>query len=188
MSRAVLSIGSNMGDRRAHLRSVVDAFAPHLVAVSSVYETAPWGPVPQEPYLNAILLVDDPVASPWDWLRRGRDLERAADRVREVRWGARTLDVDVIRCEERRTDGAHPVRSTDPELTLPHPQAHHRAFVLVPWLEADPGAVLEVSEEPRPVRELLAALHPAERAGVHRTELTLRPAAPERPESDRTRS
>ncbi|MBB5913348.1 2-amino-4-hydroxy-6-hydroxymethyldihydropteridine diphosphokinase [Nocardia transvalensis] len=173
MSRAVLSIGSNMGDRLAHLREVVDAFAPHLVAVSPVYSTAPWGPVPQEDYLNAVLLVDDPEAGPWDWLRRGRELERAADRVREVRWGARTLDVDVIRCE----DGTGAVRSADPELILPHPQARNRAFVLAPWLAADPGAVLEVDGVPEPVRDLLAALAPAERDGVHRTDLPLRQAA-----------
>lgn len=175
MTRAVLSIGSNLGDRQAHLRGVVDAFAPQLVAVSSIYTTAPWGPVPQDDYLNAIVVVDDPAATPRDWLRRGQDLEQAAGRVREVRWGARTLDVDVIWCGERRDGELRPVRSADPELTLPHPQARHRAFVLVPWLEADPEAVLEVDGAARPVRELLAELAPAERDGVRRTDLRLRP-------------
>ncbi|WP_280257259.1 2-amino-4-hydroxy-6-hydroxymethyldihydropteridine diphosphokinase [Nocardia wallacei] len=175
MTRAVLSIGSNLGDRQAHLRGVADAFAPWAVAVSSVYTTAPWGPVPQDDYLNAIVVVDDPAATPRDWLRRGQELEQAAGRVREVRWGARTLDVDVIWCGERRDGELRPVRSADPELTLPHPQAHNRAFVLVPWLEADPEAVLEVDGVARPVRDLLAGLSPAEREGVRRTDLRLRP-------------
>lgn len=177
MSRAVLSIGSNLGDRLAHLRSVVDAFAPWLAGVSSVYSTAPWGGVPQQHYLNAVLLVDDPSAGARDWLRRGQELEQAADRVREVRWGARTLDVDVIWCAEHRPEGLRVCRSIGPTLTLPHPQAHNRAFVLIPWFEVEPGAVLEVLGTPRPVRELLAALDPAERDGVRLTELTLHRAA-----------
>ncbi|GAB2716946.1 2-amino-4-hydroxy-6-hydroxymethyldihydropteridine diphosphokinase [Nocardia thraciensis] len=174
MSRAVLSIGSNLGDRAAQLRSVVDSFAPHLVAVSSVYTTAPWGPVPQEDYLNAIVLVDDPDAGPWEWLRRGQELEQAADRVREVRWGARTLDVDVVWCGEYRDGGFQTVRSTDPALILPHPQAHHRAFVLVPWFEVEPDAVLEVDGVSRPVRDLLSELDSGERAGVRRTDIAPR--------------
>ncbi|MCX4093543.1 2-amino-4-hydroxy-6-hydroxymethyldihydropteridine diphosphokinase [Nocardia sp. alder85J] len=175
MSRAVLSIGSNLGDRQAHLRSVTDAFAPWLVAVSPIYTTAPWGGVEQDDYLNAVLVVDDPAADPREWLHRGRRLEQAANRVREVRWGARTLDVDVICCATADPAGgpATPVHSTDPELILPHPQAHHRAFVLVPWLAAEPDATLEVDGRSLPVRELLAALDPAERDGVRRTDLTL---------------
>ncbi|HST66598.1 MAG TPA: 2-amino-4-hydroxy-6-hydroxymethyldihydropteridine diphosphokinase [Mycobacteriales bacterium] len=132
MSRAVLSIGSNLGDRLAHLRSVVDALQP--VRVSAVYETAPWGGVEQDDFLNAIVIVDDPDTDARGWLLRAQALERAADRVREVRWGPRTLDVDVI-----DVDGTV---SADPELTLPHPRAHERDFVLVPWAEADPDAVL----------------------------------------------
>ncbi|GAB2652942.1 2-amino-4-hydroxy-6-hydroxymethyldihydropteridine diphosphokinase [Nocardia goodfellowii] len=166
MTRAVLSIGSNLGDRLAHLRSVVDGLGARVRAVSAVYSTAPWGGVDQDDYLNAIVLVDDPEFSCADWLRAGQRLEQAADRVRVVRWGARTLDVDVVWC----ADGDQPCRSTDPELTLPHPQAHNRAFVLVPWLEVDPAAELEVDGVPYPIGELLRRLDPAERAGVHRTE------------------
>ncbi len=169
MSRAVLSIGSNMGDRLAHLRSVVDAFGSWVIAVSPVYETAPWGGVDQQDFLNAELVVDDPEAGPWDWLRRGQQLEQAADRVRIVRWGARTLDVDVVTC----ADGGETVRSTDPELTLPHPQARHRAFVLVPWLAVDPDATLDIEQRRYPVSELLAALPGSEVAGVRRTDLVL---------------
>ncbi|ATL65327.1 2-amino-4-hydroxy-6-hydroxymethyldihydropteridine diphosphokinase [Nocardia terpenica] len=177
MTRAVLSIGSNLGDRLAHLRSVVDGLAPWLTAVSSVYSTPPWGGVPQQDYLNAVLVVEDPAAEARDWLHRGQRLEQAAGRVREVRWGARTLDVDVVWCAALRPAGPHPCRSTDPTLTLPHPQAHNRAFVLVPWLEVEPEALLEVDGDPRPVREWLAALDPAEVEGVRRTEHSLRGAS-----------
>jgi 2-amino-4-hydroxy-6-hydroxymethyldihydropteridine diphosphokinase len=134
MSRAVLSVGSNLGDRLAHLATAVAQFRPWLVAVSAVYETAPWGPVPQEDYLNAILVVDDPDARPHDWLVRAHAAEASACRMRDGRWGPRTLDVDVV-C----VDG---IRCDDPDLTLPHPRAAERAFVLVPWLDADPGAEL----------------------------------------------
>lgn len=139
MSRAVLAIGSNLGDRLAHLRSTVDGLKDVLVAVSPVYETAPWGGVDQDDFLNAVLIAEDRGASPQDWLQRAHELERAAERVREVRWGPRTLDVDVITV---RDDEHRDVRSEDPQLILPHPRAHERAFVLVPWLAADPDARL----------------------------------------------
>lgn len=154
MTRAVLSIGSNLGDRMATLRGAVDTVRPWLCAASPVYETPPWGPVPQDPYLNAVLIVDDPAAAPLDWLHRAHAAEQAAGRVREVRWGPRTLDVDVL-------DVAG-VTSEDPTLTLPHPRATERAFVLVPWLAAEPGA--EVAG--RPIAAWLAELPGAELAGV----------------------
>ncbi|HEV7653715.1 MAG TPA: 2-amino-4-hydroxy-6-hydroxymethyldihydropteridine diphosphokinase [Mycobacteriales bacterium] len=132
MSRAVLSIGSNLGDRLAHLKSVVAALDP--IAVSPVYETAPWGGVDQDDYLNAILVVDDPGTDAYGWLARAHACEQAAGRTREVHWGPRTLDVDVI-----DVDG---VVNPDPDLTLPHPHAHERAFVLVPWTDVEPDAVL----------------------------------------------
>lgn len=153
----VLSIGSNLGDRLGHLQSAVDALRPWLVAVSPVYETPPWGPVPQDDFLNAVLVCRDPAADRPDvWLQRAHAAENAAGRVREIRWGPRTLDVDVI-----DVDG---VRSDDPSLTLPHPRAGERAFVLVPWLAVRPNAVLAG----RAVRELLDAVAPAEVAGVRR--------------------
>jgi 2-amino-4-hydroxy-6-hydroxymethyldihydropteridine diphosphokinase len=132
VTRAVLSIGSNVGDRLAHLQSVVDAL--HPVAVSPVYETAPWGGVDQDDFLNAILIVADPDTDAYGWLAKAHACEQAAGRVRDVRWGPRTLDVDVI-----DVDG---IVSPDPELTLPHPRAHERDFVLVPWADVDPSAVL----------------------------------------------
>lgn len=160
--RAVLSIGGNVGDAAARLRGVDRAFGPAVVARSGFYATAPWGGVAQDDFLNAVLIVE--VAdSPRGLLRRCQDLERAADRVREVRWGPRTLDVDIIAA--RTPAGA--VHANTPELTLPHPRAHLRAFVLVPWLEADPDARLAGA----PVAGLLAGLDPAEVAGVRRLDL-----------------
>jgi 2-amino-4-hydroxy-6-hydroxymethyldihydropteridine diphosphokinase len=169
MTTAVLSIGSNLGDRLAHLQSVVDGMAAaggRIVAVSPVYETDAWGGVDQDAFLNAVLIAEDPACDGRGWLRRGQQLEAAAGRVREVHWGPRTLDVDVICCH----DGAIELRSADAELTLPHPFAHQRAFVLVPWLAADADADLSGA----PVGQILDRLDAGERAGVRRTELTLR--------------
>lgn len=151
MTRAVLSLGSNLGDRRAHLRSALAGFADVLVAASPVYETAPWGGVDQPDFLNMVLVVDDPTADEWTWLRRGQALEDASGRVREVRWGPRTLDVDVVAVSG--PDG--PVRSDHPDLLLPHPGTPGRATVLRPWLDVDPDA--EIPGHGR-VADLLAGL------------------------------
>ena len=161
MTRAVLSLGSNLGDRLAHLRTAVAGFTGALVAASPVYETAPWGGVEQDDFLNAVLIVDDPGTDEWGWLRHGQALEDAAGRVREVRWGPRTLDVDVVTVDS--TDG--PVTSGDPELLLPHPGTPERATVLRPWLDVDPAAVLPGRG---PVAALLAALGPDAEAGMRR--------------------
>jgi 2-amino-4-hydroxy-6-hydroxymethyldihydropteridine diphosphokinase len=169
VSRVVLSIGSNLGDRQARLRSVVDGLGDAVRAVSPVYETDPWGGVEQDPFLNAVVIADDPALDGRGWLRRAQDLERAADRVRAERWGPRSLDVDLITCR----DGDRELFSGDEDLTLPHPLAHLRAFVLVPWLGAEPDATLTVAGEPRPVQELLAELDPADRDGVRATDLVL---------------
>jgi 2-amino-4-hydroxy-6-hydroxymethyldihydropteridine diphosphokinase len=169
MTAVVLSIGSNLGDRLAHLQSVVDGLGDALRAVSSVYETDAWGGVEQGAFLNAVLTADDPNLSAHGWLRRAHELERAAERVRDVHWGPRTLDVDLVSCH----DGAAELIVADEDLTLPHPYAHERAFVLVPWLDVDPGATLTVAGEARPVEALLAGLDPAERDGVRRTDLVL---------------
>ncbi|MDT5071979.1 MAG: 2-amino-4-hydroxy-6-hydroxymethyldihydropteridine diphosphokinase, partial [Mycobacterium sp.] len=93
MTRVVLSIGSNVGDRLAHLQSVVDGLGAAVLGVSPVYETAAWGGVEQGPFLNAVLIADDPALDCHAWLRRGQELEQAAERKREQRWGPRTLDV-----------------------------------------------------------------------------------------------
>jgi 2-amino-4-hydroxy-6-hydroxymethyldihydropteridine diphosphokinase len=134
MTRALLSIGSNLGDRLAYLKEAVAGLGG---TVSGVYETPPWGDADQPAYLNAAVLVADPVAAPGDWLTRAQRLEAAAGRVRdpERRFGPRTLDVDVIAVW---TDDGEPVVSDDPALTLPHPHAHLRAFVLRPWIDIMP--------------------------------------------------
>ena len=132
MTAAVLSIGSNLGDRLANLQLAVDEVRSWVRVCSPVYRTPPWGPVPQGDFLNAVVLVDDADASAPDWLVRAHAAEARADRARDVRWGPRTLDVDVVVVEG--------VTSEDPDLTLPHPRAAERAFVLVPWLAADPDA------------------------------------------------
>ncbi|MFC5949432.1 2-amino-4-hydroxy-6-hydroxymethyldihydropteridine diphosphokinase [Pseudonocardia lutea] len=164
MSRAVLSLGSNLGDRFAYLRGAVAGFGTAVVAASPVYETAPWGGVEQPDFLNAVLVVDDPAVDHWGWLRRGQELERAAERVREVRWGPRTLDVDVV-----TVDG---VTSDDPELLLPHPGTPERATVLIPWLDVEPDAVLPGHGR---VADLLAALPAGEAETVRpRPDLVLR--------------
>ena len=175
MTRAVLSIGSNQGDRLASLRSVVDGFGARVRAISPVYRTAPWGGVEQQDFLNAVVLVEDPAYTCRDWLRHGQRLEQAAGRERSVRWGARTLDVDIVWCAAEAGTGYRPYRSCDPELTLPHPYAHQRAFVLIPWLDVQPEATLEVEDTERAVSGLLAALAVAERDGVQRTDLVLDP-------------
>ncbi|TDB72582.1 2-amino-4-hydroxy-6-hydroxymethyldihydropteridine diphosphokinase [Micromonospora sp. KC723] len=137
MTRAVLSIGSNLGDRPAHLRTALAAFGDTVRVVSGVYETPPWGDADQPAYLNAAVLVVDPAATARDWLARARAAEEAAGRVRDPqrRFGPRTLDVDVVAVWD---DAGQPVLSDDPELTLPHPRAHLRAFVLRPWIDIEP--------------------------------------------------
>lgn len=123
---AVLSLGSNLGDRLGMLRMGLAVLEP--VAVSPVYETAPWGEVEQGDFLNVIALCRWDAAEAW---RRAVVAEHAAHRERTVRWGPRSLDVDVVWAT-----------GTDPALVLPHPHAHERAFVLVPWIDVDPLAEL----------------------------------------------
>lgn len=169
MTEVVLSIGSNVGDRLARLQSVVDALGDRVRALSPIYETDPWGGVDQGPFLNAVVLAADPDLDAYAWLSFGQNLEIAADRVRAEKWGPRTLDVDLVRV----TDAGTEVFRRDDRLTLPHPLAHLRAFVLVPWLDVEPAAELPVAGAVRPVSRLLADIDPADRAGVRLTELAL---------------
>ena len=134
----VLALGANLGDRAATLRAAARELAGspglRLVAASSVYETGPvGGPDNQPAYLNAVLVFSS-VLPAREVLGLGLAVEAAHGRTREVRWGPRTLDVDVIVVGDETSD--------DPELELPHPRVHERPFVLIPWLEADPGATL----------------------------------------------
>jgi 2-amino-4-hydroxy-6-hydroxymethyldihydropteridine diphosphokinase len=169
MTTCVLSIGSNLGDRLARLQAVVDALGEAVLAVSPVYETDAWGGVDQGPFLNAVLIADDPARDAHSWLQLGQAIEADNDRVRQQKWGPRTLDVDLVCC----SDGGAEVFSGTEHLTLPHPYAHERAFVLVPWVAVDPAAELSVAGRRRPVREWLDELDPADRDGVRLTGLTL---------------
>ncbi|TFV71267.1 2-amino-4-hydroxy-6-hydroxymethyldihydropteridine diphosphokinase [Blastococcus sp. CT_GayMR20] len=162
MSRAVLSLGANLGDRAGAIRTAISALKDDgLVARSTLYETPPWGPVEQPPYLNAVVVVRGP-RDARGWLDRAHELEQAAGRTRDVRWGPRTLDVDVVTVTG---DDGTPVVSDDPELTLPHPRAHERAFVLLPWATLEPGAVLPGRGR---VADLLAALPADDLLAVNR--------------------
>jgi 2-amino-4-hydroxy-6-hydroxymethyldihydropteridine diphosphokinase len=133
----VLALGSNLGDRLATMQAGIDdlAAAPGiaLAAVSAVFETSPVGGPGQPDYLNAVLLAVSALPGR-EILRLTQAAEHAQGRVRTVRWGPRTLDIDIIASGEEISD--------DPRLTLPHPRAHERAFVLLPWYDVDPGATL----------------------------------------------
>ena len=165
--RTVLSLGSNMGDRLDNLQEAVDALfdAPGLdfVAMSPVYETAPVGGPEQPDFLNIVVIADTRL-TPETLLERVLSIEDAMDRVRTVRWGPRTLDIDIVRFGD--------VASADPALTLPHPRAHERAFVLVPWRDVEPEAALPGHGS---VADLAAAIASA---GVQRRDdLSLQPPA-----------
>jgi len=151
VSRAVLSLGSNMGDRRARLQTAVTALGSAVRAVSGIYRTPPWGPVPQEDFYNIAVIAEDDGIDARGWWARCQELERAAGRERVLRWGPRSLDADVVTVEVH----GRPVISSDPELTLPHPRAAERAFVLKPWAELDPTAELPGAG---PIADLLATL------------------------------
>ncbi|AKK03987.1 2-amino-4-hydroxy-6-hydroxymethyldihydropteridine diphosphokinase [Corynebacterium epidermidicanis] len=135
--RAVLSIGSNMDDRLALLQLAHDYFAEELVIASSIYATPPWGVEDQDDFLNAILVIETS-RDPYALLEAAHEVEDRAERRRLKKWGPRTLDIDIVQCSEGNIE----LTSTDPVLTLPHPWAHDRAFVLVPWLEVEPDAIL----------------------------------------------
>ncbi len=155
--RVVLALGSNLGDRLAHLQGglAVLGAAPGLgcLAASPVYETVPVGGPPQGDYLNAVVIAETSLPAR-AILERAQHAEAALHRVRAGRWGPRTLDVDVIVCGAEISD--------DPELTLPHPRAHERAFVLAPWHDLDPDA--QIPGRGR-IADLLAKLG---RAGLRR--------------------
>jgi 2-amino-4-hydroxy-6-hydroxymethyldihydropteridine diphosphokinase len=176
MTRVVLSIGSNLGDRLARLQSVLDRLGDAVQAVSPVYETAAWGGVEQGPFLNAVLIAEDPTLDGHGWLSCAQEMEAEADRVRGQRWGPRTLDVDLISCYLTSPEGDEELFSLEDGLTLPHPLAHLRAFVLIPWLAIDSDATLTVAGGGQPVAKLIAELDPADRAGVRLTELVLEPS------------
>jgi len=132
MTRAFLALGSNLGDRAAALRRAVAGMA-EVAAASAVFETDPvGGPEGQGAYLNMVVQLDTS-RSPRELLELCRSLEAAAGRVREVRWGPRTLDVDVLWIDGVAVD--------EPDLQVPHPRLRERPFVLAPLGELAPDVV-----------------------------------------------
>ncbi len=136
MTRAYLALGSNLGDRLAFLQGAVTALAATeaitLAAVSRVYETAPVGGPSQGAYLNAVVALDTELGAP-GLLVVAQRIEGAAGRTRTARWGARTLDVDVLLVGDERVD-SH-------DLTVPHPRLWQRGFVLAPLADVAPDLV-----------------------------------------------
>ena len=166
--RVVLAVGSNLGDRLGTLQGCVQAIGAlgdtDVLAISPVYETAPVGGPAQSDYLNAVVIASTGLC-PLDLLTAIQGIEAAFGRVRAERFGPRTLDIDIISYAEEV--------SGDPVLTLPHPRAHERAFVLAPWHDIDAGASLPGHG---PVAGLLAGL---DRRGVRRQpDLVLRGPEP----------
>jgi dihydroneopterin aldolase / 2-amino-4-hydroxy-6-hydroxymethyldihydropteridine diphosphokinase len=152
----VVALGTNLGDRYAALAHAEMALADRVctspVVVSDYVETAPVGGPEQPDYLNAVA-VGWTRLSPTRVLRTLHEIEAESGRVREERWGARTLDLDLVQYGDPRA-GTDVVSSAE-RLILPHPRAHERAFVLLPWLDADPEAVLRVAGEVRSVHDLV---------------------------------
>ena len=133
MTRAFLGMGSNLGDRARYLREAVAALAD-VVAVSPVYETDPVGGPEQAPFLNLVVELDTPLDAR-GLLAECRRLERAAERVREERWGPRTLDVDVLWVDGEQV--------ADDDLVVPHPRMGERRFVLAPLADLAPDLVTD---------------------------------------------
>jgi 2-amino-4-hydroxy-6-hydroxymethyldihydropteridine diphosphokinase len=145
-TKAYLGLGSNIGDRRAILQEAVEAL-DGVVAVSSLYETDPVGGVQQDSFYNIVVAIETGLEA-HELLRRCQSLERAAKRKRIVRWGPRTLDVDILLFGDLVID--------TPELTIPHPRMTERNFVMVPLLEVAPDL---------PEHELVMTYDPASAFG-----------------------
>jgi 2-amino-4-hydroxy-6-hydroxymethyldihydropteridine diphosphokinase len=160
--RVFVSLGSNLGDRAAALAAAREALAAlpgtKVVAASGVYETAPQDREAQPEFLNQVVCLDTGL-EPYDLLAECQRIEHEHGRTRELRFGPRTLDVDILLVQD--------VESRDPELILPHPRMLHRAFVLVPLAEVwghalgmgelDVAALAAEAAREQPVRPYRAA-------------------------------
>ncbi|HTJ72396.1 MAG TPA: 2-amino-4-hydroxy-6-hydroxymethyldihydropteridine diphosphokinase [Actinospica sp.] len=158
--KAVLALGGNLGDRLESLQSALDALgdAPGIqpISISPVYETEPFGGPAEDPaakdlsdqpsYLNAVAVIGTDL-TPHQLLIRTQAIEEALHRVRGERWSARTIDVDIIVYDN--------LELQDEDLTVPHSRAHERAFVLRPWHDVEPDAVIPGHG---PIAELLEEL------------------------------
>ena len=134
MQRAFLGLGANLGDRLSTLQRAVDLLAERgvrMIASSRVWATAPLGGPPDQPeFLNVVVEIDPDALEPADVLAAAHEVEAALGRVRDERWGPRTVDIDVLLWGDRTSDAS--------ELTIPHPRLHERAFVVLPLLDLDP--------------------------------------------------
>ena len=135
--RAYVGLGANLGTREDTIRHAVDLLGAHpgvdLVAVSTLRETEPWGPVEQPPFLNGAAAIETSL-EPRPLLGVLLDVERRLGRVRDERWGPRTIDLDLLLYGDAVVD--------EPGLTVPHPRLCERAFALEPLLELDPDLVV----------------------------------------------
>ncbi len=136
LAAAFLSLGSNLGDRESNIRRALDLLARRnvcIVRVSSMYETEPVGFTDQPDFINAVAEVDTDLSPP-ELLHTVLGVEREMGRVRNLRWGPRVIDIDILLYDELRVDTE--------ELTIPHPRMMERAFVLAPLAETAPDLVL----------------------------------------------
>jgi len=163
----VIALGANLGAVQATLEAAVRALADvdgmQISAVSDLFESDPVGGPDQPVYLNAVVLARTRLAA-FALLTELHAIEADRGRVRETRWGARTLDLDLIQYGD--PESGSELVSQDPDLMLPHPRAHERAFVLAPWWALDAEAQLRVGEALVPVSELLERVDPADLDGI----------------------
>lgn len=141
MSTAYISIGSNMGNRYNYLKGAVEQLTSHsrieVTAISSIYETDPIGYTDQEPFLNMVIKVNTPL-SPHELLLEIQKVENDLGRKREIKWGPRTLDLDILLFNNENIETE--------KLIIPHPRMHERSFVLVPLMEIDQHIVLPTTK------------------------------------------
>ncbi|MCU4296691.1 2-amino-4-hydroxy-6-hydroxymethyldihydropteridine diphosphokinase [Brevibacterium permense] len=156
-TEAYLNLGANLGDAADTLDQAVAALDRHpditVTRRSSVFRTAPWGGVDQADFLNLGVLVTTTLSA-LELLSVAQGIEVACGRTRELRWGPRTLDIDLIRFGDEDAE----LRSRTPRLTLPHPRTHERAFVLAPWTELVGDTLIDTPQGRRPISVVLAEL------------------------------
>ena len=153
MSKVLVGVGSNLGDREFLIRKAVEAMRdlPRtlVVRVSSLYDTDPVGDVDQPAFLNAVVWLESTL-EPRELLWQLLQIEKRMGRVRTQRWGPRPIDLDLLFYDDEAID--------EPDLTVPHPEAHRRAFVLLPLLELDPDFVHPSTGES--IKKLIKRLPP----------------------------
>lgn len=173
---AVIALGANLGDALRTLQDAARSLDLHprieVLAGSAIYVTAPVGGIDQPDFHNAAVAVETTLSA-HELLAVCQGIEVGAGRTRDIRWGPRTLDLDLVSL--RSAGGTVEVRIDDPILTLPHPRAGERSFVLAPWADVDPDAIVDTPDGPAPVTSVRKRAPDAD--GVRRTEHVVWPAA-----------